>query len=360
MKRIFLLSVAIALTSSSLFAKVWRINNNIGITADFTMAQQAHDNGSVQPGDTLYFEHSSLTYGGLLLAKSLKLIGAGYFLSANPGVQYTTTAPRLDGITVVNSAANSVISVSSTSIFLDSVNNVRISRCWIGGDLTLYGSSNTTISNCFINQNISIQAKVFNNSVVCKVTGCAGTSIFNNIIAANLSQEQMAYGGICTPNWVMPHSSTVFNNSIFGMANNFTGSFYNNTAVGITLSGGSSASNNIFYNTIASSKRRTYTTPGSYDEVTLEPGNSNQFNFTRESLFTNVVSAQYLDTSWKLTPGSAAIGAGTGGVDCGATGGNAAFQFGMPPAIPTIYKLNVAPAASGNSIGVTISTKSNN
>jgi len=358
MRKKIILAVAVTFACTSLFAKVWRINNNIGVSADFSLAQQAHDDVSVLSGDTLYFEHSSMTYGGLLLTKTLKLIGAGYFLTANPGLQYTTTAPRLDGITVRSSASNSVISVSSTGVYLDSVNNISILRCYTY-DITLLGSKNTTISNCFVSGDISIQAKIYIGGGECKLTGCTGTAIFNNIIGANLNQQQMAYGSVCTPNWVMPHSSTVFNNSIYGNVNNFTGSFYNNISSQIMVSGGSSVNNNIFYNAITSCFRRTYTTVDNYDQVTLEPGNANQFSVTRASLYTNAAS-QIPDTAWRLTPGSAAIGAGTGGVDCGATGGNAAFVFGMPPSIPTIYKLNVAPAASGNSIGVTISTKSNN
>ncbi len=357
MKRFFFLSVSAVLTCSISFAKVWRVNNNIGVSADFTLAQQAHDNGSVLPGDTLYFEHSSQTYGALSLTKSLRLIGAGFFLPQNPNVQYITTAPRLDGISVFSSAANSIISVSCSAVSLDSVSNVRISRCW-AGYITLQATSNATISNCFINGTVNIYGKVWTSSSQCKLTGCTGTSIFNNIIIGNLDQEQMAYGSVCSPNWVMPHSSTVFNNSINGSVNNFTGSFYNNIALSIFLDGGSYAGNNIFHNTISASQRRTYTTVGNYDQVTLEPGNANQFIVTKASLYVGTNFSQ--DTSWRLIPGSAAIGAGTGGVDCGATGGNGAFVFGMPPAIPSIYKLNVAPAASGNSIGVTISTRSNN
>ena len=69
MKKLLLLSVAATLTCSLSFAKIWRVNNNIGITANFTTLQAAHDGAAA--GDTVYLESSPTSYGGLNCTKKL-------------------------------------------------------------------------------------------------------------------------------------------------------------------------------------------------------------------------------------------------------------------------------------------------
>jgi hypothetical protein len=59
-------SLCAALTTSG---KTWRVNNNPGISADFTTAQVAHDAASA--GDTIHLEPSLTNYGGLNITKKL-------------------------------------------------------------------------------------------------------------------------------------------------------------------------------------------------------------------------------------------------------------------------------------------------
>ena len=85
-KQLFFAALACAcLFSNNVFAKIWRVNNNAGINANFTTLQAAHDGAA--SGDTLYVEGSSQTYGSLTCSKKLCIIGPGYYLNENPGNQ---------------------------------------------------------------------------------------------------------------------------------------------------------------------------------------------------------------------------------------------------------------------------------
>ena len=54
---------AFILTALPTQAKIWRVNNNPGITADFTTFNGAATSASVLAGDTLYMEPGNTVYG---------------------------------------------------------------------------------------------------------------------------------------------------------------------------------------------------------------------------------------------------------------------------------------------------------
>ena len=87
MKKIFLLTLAATLISSLSFAKIWRVNNNAGVIADFTTAQQANNSASVMNGDTIHLEPSPASYGDLNASKRLTWISIGAFLVNYPNEQ---------------------------------------------------------------------------------------------------------------------------------------------------------------------------------------------------------------------------------------------------------------------------------
>ncbi len=70
-------------------AKIWRINNNAGVNADFAGLAAAFSNPALQNGDTIHIEGSSIAYLPASFSKRLVLIGPGYFLSgAGPITAY--------------------------------------------------------------------------------------------------------------------------------------------------------------------------------------------------------------------------------------------------------------------------------
>jgi hypothetical protein len=62
----FLLFAALSLASlSTLQAKIWRVNNTVGVVADFTDVGTCVSNGLVANGDTVHIEPSATSYGGV-------------------------------------------------------------------------------------------------------------------------------------------------------------------------------------------------------------------------------------------------------------------------------------------------------
>lgn len=355
MKKIFLLVMVTFSVTHFALAKIWRVNNNPGITADFTSAQAAHDAPGVIAGDTLYFEHSATNYGNLIMAKRLVLLGTGDFLNVSFGLQYNLNYSNLNILRIRPSAANSTVSISAYEI-KDSADGVLITRCRIYTDISFYYTSNCTLSNSFVGGSVYAYMKPAAFSGFGYI-GCTNLTIDNNI-ASTITQDVYYYQNTacsgCTPAYVVPHSLNVYNNSLIN-ALIAAGSIYNNIALSIITDANTPVTNNITYNPLSASQRQVMVSNAPVF-VPFEGGNNNQFTVASNTLFIGGAN----DTSYRLKPACAAIGSGTSGVDCGATGGSTPYIFGVQPAIPAIYKLSAAAASSGNTISVTVSTKSNN
>ncbi len=303
-------------------AKIWRVNNNAGVTTDFTSAQQANDASSVVNDDTLHFESSINSYGHLTLNKRLVLIGLGHFLTTNLNQQATGINAFLDNINVVSGGGGSTIMVSSNDITLSTVNDVAIQRCYVVNSININSSSNAIIKNCYISGSIYINSGV-------------NTQVFNSIIRSFIHVGSSA--------------SAVLTNNILAAASYANAPTIYNTTY----------RNNIFLNMI---------TVVGYSNCLLENNiannaqfaatNGNQINVDMATVFINHTTG--LDKDLQLKAGSPAIAAGVGGVNCGAFGGITPYKLSVIPPVPTIYKLVGPPAAVGGSMNVTISTRSNN
>lgn len=101
MKR-FLILLPVLVFFCSAEAKIWRVNNNAGIAADFASLDAAVNHSSVVNGDTIHVEPSATPYNNTVnLSKSLVFIGNGYFLEgngANSGLQFNTKASTISVI----------------------------------------------------------------------------------------------------------------------------------------------------------------------------------------------------------------------------------------------------------------------
>ncbi len=303
------------------FARIWRVNNTAGITADFTTAQAAHDAASA--GDTIHFEPSSTSYGNLTISKQLVLVSLGSFLGDNPGLQYNAVSGTLNSVSV--STAGVVLMINAFSITINAGNpNTSILRCRISGGITLNNSDNTVIMNCVFNA-LSINS------------GSTGLIVKNNIIENytimdNASSGEFANNVISA---VIGTTAPTFHNSI--VKNNI----FNKTS---SLGTGSASS---FLNNLAGAN-------------ILPAGNSNQNSVTMATVFVNPNGNVDNHFVLQTTGPNPAQGAGEGGIDCGAFGGTSAFKLGLIPPIPSIYKLDVPTLPSGNTLNIVISTRSNN
>lgn len=322
MKKLLLI-LLVCFACTFCFAKVWRVNNVPGITADFTTAQAAHDNVSVLPGDTLHIEPSTSSYGNLVMTKKLTIISVGDYLAANPGVQYSQVTGTLGGVTINNaSASGSVFHCSMGGLAATNTTSLRIERCNITGGVNLNLTSNTTLLQNYIYAVIITNSNnnIISNNIISyylQVQASASATVTNNVLYAETAGSNQ------------PISNCSFQNNIINKAGTF------------------SFVNSIVENNIASG-------------ASLPAGSGNQNNISMASVFVNPTGNT--DAAFKLQTAVAnpAAGAGVNGVDCGAYGGTSAFKPGLQPAIPAIYKLTAPATPAGNTMNITFSTRSNN
>lgn len=337
------------------FAKIWRVNNNGGVSADFTTLQAAHNGAAA--GDTLHLEGSPDSYGGLTCSKKLVIIGPGYYLGENPNTQAVALPAYIGAVNFNVGSEGSVImgcdlNGSAIGVFASDIvirrnkfaqrNGATID--YYCGAVNIYyqsNNSNLSVNNIIISQNFGVEIQ--NTS-----RASTGILISNNYIGWN------GYGGDNTTSTaVNMHGNTIaiFQNNIFrrGRVIAYNSNFTNN----IMLFGTFEGSGNLTANNMASGTQ-------------FGNANGNQQNVDMATVFVGAGSGISSDGTWKLKVGSPAIGAGygsTGGnpIDMGIFGG--AFPYvlsGMPP-IPSVYFFENQPVGSNTDpIDVNIKVKSHN
>jgi hypothetical protein len=334
MKKIFLLTVAATLVSSLSFAKIWRVNNNAGVIADFTTAQQANNSASVMNGDTIHLEPSAASYGTLAVTKRLTWISIGAFLVNYPNEQYHIHPGSITSLDVYpgsNAADNSSFHVFVIGQVTIDANNITLYRCYIGGDIvqaTIVGSPGALLAviGCYVVNGISI-------------TKGSGHIVSNNIIGRSINSSSGAT------------SSVRFVHNVIN-ALTATGSNVNNAVVENNIFNKSSFGSNF----INSSVRFNI---GSSPTASLPAGNNNTNGVTMTNVFVDPNGT--IDSAFVLKAGiNPAIGTGISGVDLGAFGGASPFKLSVQPPVPAIYGILAPATPSGNTLTVTFSTKNNN
>lgn len=348
MKYFFLscLLVSVALSSN---AKVWRVNNNVGVTADFTTFFAAV--AAAAAGDTLYIEASFTDYttNSITLTKKLTIIGAGYFhgtndpsYPANPGLQAIQPYSSLQYIAIGPAAAGtrflgmilSTINVHASA----TAHDLLFEKCILNSSITLDNGNHDgiTIRKCF-----------FNNGSVAATQGTVVNFVCENNIFFNT-------WGSLNMTALVPGNNIVRNNS------------WKDVAIGNTLVN-CYVANNIFHNA-----------PNTFTNCTIKnnlftanqalPGTAtnNQINVNITNVYVGGTTGSQ-DSRAKLKAGSPAIGAGltVGSVinpDCGAFGATDPYVLSGMPNIPSIYSLTVPTSIPSGSatMNITFSTRNNN
>ncbi|HSC52575.1 MAG TPA: hypothetical protein VLC98_03090 [Phnomibacter sp.] len=355
MKNLVVLTVALLVCAFNAQAKIWRVNNNNGLTADFTTLQAAH-NGAVA-GDTIHLESSATSYGSLTCTKKLIIIGTGYFLAENPNNQALTQPSYIDNISFNIGSEGSVVmgcTFANTSINVFASNiEIRRNRFtspngatvdYYVGVVNLYyqsNNSNLPVNNIIITQNFGL---IINGTS----RASTGILITNNYIA------RYGYEGDATANNSIDlNSGTValIQNNIFrrGRINVYNSNLTNN----IMVAGSMGGSGNLVSNNIGSGTQFGST-------------NGNKENIDMSTVFLGTAPDISPDGVWKLKAGSPAIGAGFGStagnvIDCGMFGGNFPYVLAGLPGIPSIYFFENQPVGSSSDpIDVNLKVKSNN
>lgn len=352
MAKSLLLSLLIFCTIglSAAFAKIWRVNNNAGIQADFTTLQAAHNGAAA--GDTLYLEGSTTDYGGLTCTKKLSIIGPGYYLTENNIANINSGSAKVSAIQMNAGAQGSEIMgldfngnqlTLNTSDIIVKRNKFNFSNGNNTPAEILYNTGvvylgNGNANNIFIIQNFGLQ-------IVGQSYPNSGILIMNNLVAYHSSYGEN-YSGTC----LILHQGTnaIVQNNIFlrGTVTAYTANFTNN----IMVNGFFEKRNNLTANNIGNGTQ-------------FGTADGNQSNVNMSTVFEGTGSP---DARWMLKAGSPAKGAGFGSTaanpaDAGMFWGTTAYKISGLPGLPVIYFIQVQPVGSNSDpIDVTVKVKSTN
>ncbi len=352
MKKFFYLIAfaAFILTALPAQAKIWRVNNNPGIAADFTTFNGAVTAATVSAGDTIYLEPSTIGYttGSFTMAKRLVVIGPGYFLDpanattpGNAGLQVATANSELPFLRIASDADGSKFMgiTFNGSIYMNGANNISFEKVYFPSGVYFETGTNDAISfrKCFFNNSANI--------------GGSATAVITNLICENNIFYNGAYftlttlsgsGNIFRNNSVIGGNAFVMNNTY--VANNIFGIGSQNTFTNCTIK------NNLF--------QIAQTLP-----VTAS---NNQVSVNMANVYVGGTTGS-LDSRSALKVGSPAIAAGLtiGAVvtpDCGAYGATDPYKLSGIPNIPSIYALTVPVSIPSGSatMNVTFSTRNSN
>jgi hypothetical protein len=366
---------AFLLITIAVNAKIWRVNNDPAKDPDVAQAVTLFDgtntvtNPEAANGDTIHLEPSATVYNGFTVNKQVVIIGNGYLLANNSGLQTNSSNSEANGVVFVAGSENSIMSgITSIGMQLTNVGNITITRCRIGNfTFSTFSVAKTGIvitknfiSGTFSNVGFTVSGDVtiaIENNIFNSITGNAGAGI-------NLSNQCRG----------------LFRNNVCGGAitNIAISNFY--FANNIIISNGGTAvlggSNNVIKNNL--NNRGAAVTGG------LPTGNGNQ-NITdvqmrgTTAVLGDVFAGDVFNTT-STTPGDARFELRVGGPNTnpaiatgetiapvnnpnlGVYGATDPYKKSGIPAVPTIYGLTVPASVPpiATSMNVTISTRSNN
>lgn len=328
MKKSIFLAIGFSFFLTFCFAAKWRVNNNSGVSADFTTIQAAH-NGAAS-GDTIYVEGSAVNYGSLTCTKQLYIFGPGYFLTENDTTQANLSPATFSGTCYLSSGSSGTLisGISFSGYVIIQEGNIVFKRNHV-----IYQGVNvrSSASNVMILQNY-IHA-TFSNSTYAAVRVESGSS---NVFIQNnyLSRHSSSYSAILVEG---TSSAEISNNVINGNVTVVTSSLINN----IQRDGLLTATSSTLFNNIGHSTQ--YGT-----------ANGNQENVNMLSVFDSTQTST--DAQWKLLAGSPALAAGQSGEDCGMYGGIDPYVSSGIPAIPSIFFFS-APSSGSASTGLPVNIK---
>lgn len=319
------------------------VDNRYPSIGQYTTLQAAHD--AATNGDALYIYPSPVNYGNLTVTKSLSLIGGGFnYDYATSG----TISTIVGSITFEVNSVNCCIEGIQASAVTIRDSNIIVSNCCITGCATLNADhvllSKSKIGSIKINPN-----HVSNSICSCLITSASSptnyvySSIFidsNNEVSImnNLIDTRGAYGSGELYYLTSLQAIRTGTNCTALIVNNFIGGT-NSTSSEYSIVSNSScsiiASNNIIQNTMSGVDLSFFNNNlTSFSNAGLNPTNIQSVNIS--SLFVDFTNRDY-----HLNPGSAAIGAGENGIDCGAYGGVSPFDDTYnTPSLPTTIELS--------------------
>ncbi|OYU93945.1 MAG: hypothetical protein CFE21_18320 [Bacteroidetes bacterium B1(2017)] len=294
-------------------------------------------------------------YGNISFNKPLKLYGTGYFLDgtlANTGLQASVATSIINSITFNTNSSNSEIHGLTTNDIQVSSNQISIYRTKFG--MLNIGSAVSNFNNTLLKQNLftgfTIHPNclniVFNNNIIRGngVIGGASTSFFTNntFVDGSFITDAQGNPGIFKSNIFFPSFTTsVCNGGYFN--------FFSNTQ-------------NYLINNVFGIKVRCGCGGCSEESFGLNDFSAtNKVNQNFSVMYISPTPDMAPDARYQLAPNSPAKGAGEGGTDAGAFGGDEPYVLSGIPSIPSIYQLSVPNQVPQNGIlNIQIKAKTNN
>ncbi|MBO0950906.1 hypothetical protein [Fibrella forsythiae] len=318
----YFLGLLLLLSTGSVSATVFRVNN--GLTQNtslglFNQIQTALDDFKFKNGDTLMVESSAIDYRYFTCNKRVVIIGPGYFLGDNIGVNSVAASARLDFTTSTfspGSEGSYFIGMELNVPLSIGASNVYILRC--KGGFNFSYSSATPTSNCKLIDSYCTEiggSATYNSNI--SVTNCI-------IGRDNLGSSYLSYD----------------NNILVGKDYTWqitAGTFRNNILIERDAKVDIRSPN--FQNNLAQNQQ--FGT--SNGNITYDPAN----------LFVGGTSS---DGKYRIKSTSPYITAGYGGTQPGIFGGSEPYMLSGVPPIPIIYELNV-PGTGSAAAGLQINVK---
>ncbi|WP_375437616.1 hypothetical protein [uncultured Hymenobacter sp.] len=328
-------------------AQTIRRCNNTGITGTniYTTLQAAHDAAS--NGDIIYLEPTSTSYGSLTCTKVLTIIGTGYFLAQNPGLQLDAREALVGSVVFNSGSAGSRITrcVIDNTVSI-AANRITVERNHLTSVYIGYNNlrfTYTSVDDIVIRNNY-IQSQILPYAIA--NTALNDITISNNIIGFGI--------GVLFDNG---YSSSNLSNIL--ILNNVIGSLTGSSNANITVDNAVIKNNILTYTGTGTSftpRNNTYSNNIS-GNTAFGTANGNQQNVAPTALF--VGGGASTDGAFQLQAApNPAIGTGENGANVGAFGGATPYRIAGIPNVPTLYQYNES--VTGNTLNVTISTRSNN
>lgn len=171
--------MAFVLTVSTYAQKAFTVNNTSGTAADFSNLQEAIK--QVNSGDTLYVQHSQISYGSITIEnKHVKIIGrAGRDLNYRPKVDYIwlntgSDNSEISGLYVTGIIDSEYRDVKNIKILNNIANGIEFGKGGSAEDIliqgntckyvTLHEDAYSSSKNCIVSNNIITYQAVINSN----------------------------------------------------------------------------------------------------------------------------------------------------------------------------------------------------
>ncbi|MBO7050927.1 MAG: hypothetical protein J6W42_10030 [Bacteroidaceae bacterium] len=320
-----LTSAFILLTSVTIQAHSWRINNQIQLNADFIDINAAMNSENVMEGDTLYLDPGTGLTGSQSVTKQVTIIGCGYFRADAPHdiasilESFSIKAPytKVVGVSLIGEVNIDASNVTlerckANSVIKVNAQHVNIRQCY-GIEVTGKGATNLSSAYCTIENCILIKTTAYG-----VVSGLYFATIKNCYLKQTYNDSNLIY-------------SCVFR------------SCQNCTVI-----------NSIYLN----EPRPSQIWHSSTTELNQNNISSADEGNTEASIFT-LNGAD--DRRFQLKEDSPAKGAATDGGDCGPFGGQYPYVIGgLPAGHPYYTKAVISPRSENDKVRVSLQIKMQN